>query len=103
VILPFDTSRCSWDDRHVPPGPAFPVESFLTHFLLGLAWNHDPSDLSFPIGRITGVSHWCLDPPYILGVQFSSHKDFQALYSRHRDPSLECFHLPKLRLIPEKQ
>jgi hypothetical protein len=48
VILLFYASHCSWDERHMPPHPAFfPLRWGLVNFCK-LAWNHDPLDLSLP-------------------------------------------------------
>jgi hypothetical protein len=38
-------------------GLMFALFSFV--LLLGLALNHDPSDLSSQVARITGMNHWC--------------------------------------------
>jgi hypothetical protein len=49
----FYASCCSWDDRHVPPCPAFfavemEVSQFLFFFTPKLAWNFDLPNLSLP-------------------------------------------------------
>jgi hypothetical protein len=56
--LPFPHS---WDDRHIPPLPAFIDSNGVSQtFLLGLAWNHHSPNLYLQSSYIPDLSHYTL-------------------------------------------
>jgi hypothetical protein len=83
LILLFSASRCNWDDRCMPPCPAFFCRDGVSEtFWPRLAWNCDPTDLGLPCSLRWQA--WV--PSYQLRCGFMIY--VPGLTSNHNPPDL---------------